>query len=158
MSASDPVSYRPDAPIEQMKFLLLRRLSSPYIMMYKNKSARGQWTIDSLLFWGEFVLLRSYHIKLMVSLEDLLIQCKEDRDEGNFLLIYIWNFHVLSNLLLIYICKLNWMLFQKRKSNAILRSLWSTLPAWLMRVKWSFVPLTKRRIQFVSRSLLRTRS
>ena len=27
---------------------------------------------------------------------------------GNFLLIYIWNFHVLNNLLLIYICKLYW--------------------------------------------------
>jgi hypothetical protein len=28
--------------------------------------------------------------------------------EGNFLLIYIFNFHVLSHLLLIYICKLHW--------------------------------------------------
>ena len=28
--------------------------------------------------------------------------------EGNFLLIYICNFHVLSHLLLIYICKLHW--------------------------------------------------
>ena len=27
---------------------------------------------------------------------------------GKSLLIYIWNFHVLSNLLLIYICKLHW--------------------------------------------------
>ena len=27
---------------------------------------------------------------------------------GNFLLIYICNFHVLSHLLLIYICKLHW--------------------------------------------------
>ena len=27
---------------------------------------------------------------------------------GNFLLIYIWNFHVLSHLLIIYICKLHW--------------------------------------------------
>ena len=30
--------------------------------------------------------------------------------EGNFLLIYICNFHVLSYLLLIYICKLHWNL------------------------------------------------
>ena len=30
--------------------------------------------------------------------------------EGNFLLIYICNFHVLSNLLLIYIYKLHWNL------------------------------------------------
>ena len=29
---------------------------------------------------------------------------------GKFLLIYIYNFHVLSNLLLIYICKLHWNL------------------------------------------------
>ena len=29
---------------------------------------------------------------------------------GKFLLIYIWNFHVLSHLLLIYICKLHWNL------------------------------------------------
>ncbi len=29
---------------------------------------------------------------------------------GNFLLIYICNFHVLSSLLLIYICKLHWNL------------------------------------------------
>ena len=29
---------------------------------------------------------------------------------GNFHLIYIYNFHVLSNLLLIYICKLHWNL------------------------------------------------
>ena len=29
---------------------------------------------------------------------------------GNFLMIYIWNFHVLSHLLLIYICKLHWNL------------------------------------------------
>ena len=29
-------------------------------------------------------------------------------DQGKSLLIYIWNFHVLSNLLLIYICKLHW--------------------------------------------------
>ena len=27
---------------------------------------------------------------------------------GKFLLIYIWNFHVLNHLLLIYICKLHW--------------------------------------------------
>jgi Kinesin motor domain len=27
---------------------------------------------------------------------------------GNFLLIYICNFHVLNHFLLIYICKLNW--------------------------------------------------
>ena len=31
-------------------------------------------------------------------------------DDGNFLLIYIWNLHVLSHLLLIYICKLHWNL------------------------------------------------
>ena len=30
--------------------------------------------------------------------------------EGNLLLIHIWNFHVLSHLLLIYICKLHWNL------------------------------------------------
>ena len=30
--------------------------------------------------------------------------------EGKLLLIYIYNFHVLSNLLLIYICKLHWNL------------------------------------------------
>ena len=30
--------------------------------------------------------------------------------EGNFLLIYICNFHVLSHLLLIYMCKLHWNL------------------------------------------------
>ena len=29
---------------------------------------------------------------------------------GNFLLIYIWNFHILSHLLLIYMCKLHWNL------------------------------------------------
>ena len=29
-------------------------------------------------------------------------------EEGKLLLIYIWNFHVLSHLLLIYICKLHW--------------------------------------------------
>ena len=28
--------------------------------------------------------------------------------EGNFLLIYICNFHVLNNFLLIFICKLHW--------------------------------------------------
>ena len=39
---------------------------------------------------------------------------EEEEDEqgvvvqGNFLLIYICNFHVLSHLLLIYICKLLW--------------------------------------------------
>ena len=33
--------------------------------------------------------------------------CSQSRG-GKFLLIYIWNFHVLSNLLLIYICKLHW--------------------------------------------------
>ena len=32
----------------------------------------------------------------------------EFRTNGNFLLIYICNFHVLSHLLLIYICKLHW--------------------------------------------------
>ena len=31
-------------------------------------------------------------------------------EEGNFLLIYICNFHVLSHFLLIYICKLHWNL------------------------------------------------
>ena len=31
---------------------------------------------------------------------------------GNFLLIYICNFHVLSHLLMIYICKLHWNLTQ----------------------------------------------
>ena len=32
-----------------------------------------------------------------------------DEDEGKSLLIYICNFHVLSDFLLIYICKLHWM-------------------------------------------------
>ena len=31
-------------------------------------------------------------------------------ENGKFLLIYIYNFHVLSHLLLIYICKLHWNL------------------------------------------------
>ena len=31
-----------------------------------------------------------------------------DAASGNLLLIYVWNFHVLSHLLLIYICKLHW--------------------------------------------------
>ena len=33
---------------------------------------------------------------------------EEVRNQGKFPLIYICNFHVLSNLLLIYICKLHW--------------------------------------------------
>jgi hypothetical protein len=33
----------------------------------------------------------------------------EEDDDGNFLLIYICNFHVLNHLLLIYICKLHWI-------------------------------------------------
>ena len=40
-------------------------------------------------------------------LEETLEAIGED-GEGEFLLIYISNFHVLSHLLLIYICKLHW--------------------------------------------------
>ena len=41
---------------------------------------------------------------------------------GNFLLIYIWNFHVLNHLLLIYICKLHWNrpLFPPFKSTRVI--------------------------------------
>ena len=34
---------------------------------------------------------------------------------GKFLLIYICNFHVLSNLVLIYICKLHWTRISDQK-------------------------------------------
>jgi hypothetical protein len=46
------------------------------------------------------------------SIEDYRGKVAEElsNGEGNFLLIYICNFHVLSHLLLIYICKLHWNL------------------------------------------------
>jgi hypothetical protein len=40
--------------------------------------------------------------------EDIDEQYEAFVGKGKFLLIYIFNFHVLSNLLLIYICKLHW--------------------------------------------------
>ena len=41
---------------------------------------------------------------------------------GNFLLIYICDFHVVNHLLLIYICKLHWNLNRDRKSSCKVRS------------------------------------
>ena len=40
------------------------------------------------------------------------------RDAGKFLLIYIYNFHVLSDLLLIYICKLHWIRDTNRSAHS----------------------------------------
>ena len=52
---------------------------------------------------------------LKFGLEHSAVRCAEIvkaglASHGKSLMIYIWNFHVLSNLLLIYICKLHWNL------------------------------------------------
>ena len=41
------------------------------------------------------------------------------RMSGNFLMIYMFNFHVLNHLLLIYICKLHWNHLVKLPSPGI---------------------------------------
>ena len=53
--------------------------------------------------------LVSRHIDFLESLIGSgVLGVDESALKGNFLLIYICNFHVLSHLLLIYICKLHW--------------------------------------------------
>ena len=57
---------------------------------------------------SKWVILREQylgHLHRLCRPEDV-----EQATQGNFLLIYICNFHVISHLLLIYICKLHWNL------------------------------------------------
>jgi hypothetical protein len=47
-----------------------------------------------------------------------LLKQKKLKNAGNFLLIYICNFHVLSHLLFIYICKLHWNQVRKQSLSS----------------------------------------
>ena len=49
---------------------------------------------------------------------DIQLRWGDFDSHGNFLLIYISNFHVLNHLLLIYICKLHWNLDVERYARA----------------------------------------
>ena len=62
------------------------------------------------LHWNLYTHMKKFRNELDPCLNRSAWTRDEELRCGNFLLIYICNFHFLSNLLLIYICKLHWNL------------------------------------------------
>ena len=84
-----------------------------------NSSTTDFWTTWSLENIITTTTLWSRHCILLSASTSLTCMPFTRRawSQGKFLLIYIWNFHVLIHLPLIYICKLHWNLNTMKACN-----------------------------------------
>ena len=96
--------------------------------------------------------------------------CRRDGVWGKLLIIYICNFHVISNLLLIHICKLHWNTWDpvwsepKQKVRQVLHlhprrqdpGLWGHWVRWNLRGWWQGAPRTCHNLTQTCHNLTRT--